>query len=144
MSKEVVTKLAIDRDGMLKETGEKKVVVDAAHVLQEINYIPAENEIVLQQLPMAESKTAGGIIIPGYVKSKNEFKLAVVAVATNGKYKRGDIVRLDPNYFAVKDNATGNVRFNIPNEYIDDKLLMQVPEHFIKGIYTNINLADWK
>jgi len=40
--------------------------------------------------------------------------------------------------------STRQLELNMPVHYIEDKPLLQVPEHFIKGIYTNVDLSDWK
>ena len=144
MSKELITKLAIDRDGLISKTGIKELNINTIENLQTIDYLPSEHEIVLQPLPEKESKTASGIVIPGYVASKNEFKAAVVATNEDSKYVRGQVVRLDPNFYAVKDQATGQIHLRVPTDYICGKPVLQCPEHFIKGIYTDINLADWK
>jgi hypothetical protein len=144
MNKGAVTKLAIDRDGLMKETGIKEININTIENLQEIDYLPAEHEIVLQPLPEKESTTASGIVIPGYVANKNEFKCAVIATSKESKYVRGQVVRLDPNFYAVKDQATGQVHLRVPTDYICGKPVLQCPEHFIKGVYTNIDLSNWK
>lgn len=139
-----VNKLAVGSDGLLVETGVKSVTVDDVNELLSVNYMPCEGEIVLQQLPLLDSKTSSGIIIPGYIKAKNEFKCAVIVATPASPYQRGQVVRLNPEFFAAKNQATGEIRYNIPTEYIDGKLVLQVPLHFIRGTYTAENLIDWK
>lgn len=138
------SKLAVGEDGILRETGTKEIKIVDIENLQTIDYLPAEHEIVLQPLPEKESKTASGIVIPGYVANKNEFKCAVVATNKESKYTRGQVVRLDPSFYAVKDQATGQIKLVVPTDYICGKPVLQCPEHFIKGVYTNIDLSNWK
>lgn len=140
---ETTTKLALGVDGMLKESKEKIIKIESIDLLQEIDYLPADNEIVLQLLPDKEQVTASGIIIPGYVASKTEMKAAIVATNKDSKYARGQVVRLDPMFWAVK-NPQGGYELRVPTDYICGKPTLQCPEHFIKGTYTNINLENWK
>jgi len=67
--------------------------------------------------------------------NKKELRAAVVAVGKESKFKRGQVIRLDGSFF-------GNQ--GVPVDYIDGKPVLQIPEHFIRGIYTNVDLTDWK
>ncbi len=125
-------KLAINQDGMLVETGKKEISIDDIRELQTIDYVPVNQEIVVQPLTEKEVKTASGILLPA---NKKEFRAAVVAVGEGSKFKRGQVVRLEPSFFGGQ---------GVPVDYIDSKPVLQVPEHFIKGVYTNIDLSDWK
>lgn len=125
-------KLAVNQDGLLVETGKKEISLDDIKSLQSINYVPVNNEVVLQPLTEKEVSTASGILLPA---NKKELRAAVVAVGEESKFKRGQVVRLDPSFFAGQ---------GVPVDYIDGKPVLQVPEHFVRGIYTNIDLTDWK
>ncbi len=121
-------KLAINEQGILEETGQKQISVEDYQELTSINYVPLNNWLVLQPLPGKETTTSSGILLPA---TKNEFKAAIVAAGENSTFKRGQVVRIDPNMF------TPYV------EYIDNKPVMECPEHLIKGIYTNVDLSTW-
>lgn len=140
MSNEI-NKLEVGPDGVLKETGVKKVDINHINHLQEINYVPVNHEIVVQVLPEKSITTASGIVLP---ESKREFKAAVVAVQKDSKFKRGQVIRLDGEFFLKMNPETRKVDVVLPVHYIDNKPLLQVPEHFVKGIYTNVDLSNWK
>jgi co-chaperonin GroES (HSP10) len=125
-------KLAVGPDGLLTETGVKEISIDDIKELQTIDYIPVNQEIVVQPLTEKEVKTSSGILLPA---NKKEFRAAVVAVGEDSKFVRGQVVRLEPSFFGGQ---------GVPVDYIDGKPVLQVPEHFIKGIYTNVDLTDWK
>jgi co-chaperonin GroES (HSP10) len=124
-------KLAIGPDGMLTETGVKEISIDDIKGLQSVNYIPVNQEIVVQPLTEKEVKTASGILLPA---NKKELRAAVVAVGKESKFIRGQVIRLDSSFFGQ----------GVPVDYIDGKPVLQIPEHFIRGVYTNIDLIDWK
>lgn len=125
-------KLAIGPDGLLQETGVKEISLDDIKGLQTIEYVPVNQEIVVQPLTEKEVKTSSGILLPA---NKKELRAAVVAVGKKSKFKRGQVIRLDGSFF-------GNQ--GVPVDYIDGKPVLQIPEHFIRGIYTNVDLTDWK
>ena len=129
------SKLAVGEDGILKETGVKEISVDDYTELLEINYLPQNDWLVIQPLSQndKEIKTNNGIIILN--AGKLEFKCAIVATQEGSKYKRGIVVRLDPMMWGPQGPKV---------EYIDGKPLAECPEHFIKGVYTNIDLSNWK
>lgn len=124
-------KLAVNQDGLLVETGKKEISIDDIKELQTVDYVPVNNEVVLQPLPDKEVSTASGILLPA---NKKELRAAVVAVGEESKFKRGQVVRLDPSFF----------NGGVPVDYIDGKPVLQVPEHFVRGIYTNVDLTNWK
>lgn len=124
-------KLAVDQEGNLVPVG-KQISVEDYKELVEINYEPKNTWIVLQPLPAKEMTTSSGILI---TSGKAEFKAAVVAVEEGSKYKRGQVVRIDPLMFGPTGPTV---------EYIEGKPCMECPEHFIKGVYTNIDLSNWK
>jgi hypothetical protein len=140
MTKET-NKLAIDQDGLLVETGKKQINVDDIKELLQINYQPVNTEVVVQLLPAKAITTSSGIALP---ESKKELKAAIVAVTEGSKFKRGQVIRLDAEFFMTMNPSTRQLELNMPVHYIEDKPLLQVPEHFIKGIYTNVDLSDWK
>ncbi len=125
-------KLAIGPDGLLHETGVKEISLDDIKGLQSIEYTPVNQEIVVQPLTEKEVKTSSGILLPA---NKKELRAAVVAVGKESKFKRGQVIRLDGSFFGGQ---------GVPVDYIDGKPVLQIPEHFIKGIYTNVDLTDWK
>lgn len=125
-------KLAIGPDGLLQETGVSEISIDDIKGLQSIEYIPVNQEIVVQPLTEKEVKTSSGILLPA---NKKELRAAVVAVGKESKFKRGQVIRLDGSFF-------GNQ--GVPVDYIDGKPVLQIPEHFIRGIYINVDLTDWK
>jgi hypothetical protein len=125
-------KLAIGPDGLLQETGVSEISIDDIKGLQSIEYVPVNQEIVVQPLTEKEVKTSSGILLPA---NKKELRAAVVAVGKESKFKRGQVIRLDGSFF-------GNQ--GVPVDYIDGKPVLQIPEHFIRGIYTNVDLTDWK
>jgi hypothetical protein len=95
----------------------------------------------VQLLPAKAITTSSGIALP---ESKKELKAAIVAVTEGSKFKRGQVIRLDAEFFMTMNPSTRQLELNMPVHYIEDKPLLQVPEHFIKGIYTNVDLSDWK
>ena len=125
-------KLAIGPDGLLQETGVSEISIDDIKGLQSIEYVPVNQEIVVQPLTEKEVKTSSGILLPA---NKKELRAAVVALGKESKFKRGQVIRLDGSFF-------GNQ--GVPVDYIDGKPVLQIPEHFIRGIYTNVDLTDWK
>jgi co-chaperonin GroES (HSP10) len=125
-------KLAIGPDGILTETGVKEISIDDIKGLQSVNYIPVNQEIVVQPLTEKEVKTSSGILLPA---NKKELRAAVVAVGKESKFIRGQVIRLDGSFFGGQ---------GVPVDYIDGKPVLQIPEHFIRGVYTNIDLIDWK
>jgi co-chaperonin GroES (HSP10) len=125
-------KLAINQDGLLVETGTKEISLDDIKSLQSIDYVPVNQEIVVQPLTEKEVQTSSGILLPA---NKKELRAAVVAVGKDSKFKRGQVIRLEPSFFGGQ---------GVPVDYIDGKPVLQVPEHFIKGIYTSVDLTDWK
>lgn len=125
-------KLAIGPDGLLQETGVKEISIDDIKGLQTIEYVPVNQEIVVQPLTEKEVKTSSGILLPA---NKKELRAAVVAVGKESKFKRGQVIRLDGNFFGAQ---------GVPVDYIDGKPVLQIPEHFIRGIYINVDLTDWK
>ena len=125
-------KLAINQDGLLVETGTKEISLDDIKSLQSIDYVPVNQEIVVQPLTEKEVQTSSGILLPA---NKKELRAAVVAVGKDSKFKRGQVIRLEASFFGGQ---------GVPVDYIDGKPVLQVPEHFIKGIYTSVDLTDWK
>jgi co-chaperonin GroES (HSP10) len=125
-------KLAIGPDGLLQETGVSEISIDDIKGLQSVNYIPVNQEIVVQPLTEKEVKTSSGILLPA---NKKELRAAVVAVGKESKFIRGQVIRLDGSFFGGQ---------GVPVDYIDGKPVLQIPEHFIRGVYTNIDLIDWK
>ena len=134
-------KLAINQEGMLVETGKKEISVNSIIGLQEVNYEPAKFQVVVQMLPEKDVQTESGLILPA---SKKELKAVIVVASKETEYKRGQVVKLDGNMFIKRDPMTGSPAVEIPVDYIDDKPCLQIPEHFILGIYTNIDLTNWK
>lgn len=128
-----VNKLVVDQDGILKETGVKEVSVNDYTELVSINYEPKNDWLVLQPLPEKEKTLPSGIVIPG--GSLKEFKCVIVASPTGSEYTRGQVVRLDPRMFGPEGPY---------GEHIDGSIVIECPTHFVKGVYTNINLAEWK
>lgn len=125
-------KLAVGPDGLLKETGEKEISLDALKGLQECKYIPYGHETVLQLLPMKEHKTTSGILLPH--SGRGEIKGVVAATNEHSQLTRGQVVRLDGSMFGQAGPWV---------DYIDGKPFTQVPNHFIKGVYEGIDLSDW-
>jgi hypothetical protein len=126
------SKLAVGEDGILKETGVKEISVNDYNELIEVNYEPKNNWLVLQPLPAKELKTTSGLIVSA---GKMEFKCAIVAAPKNSEYVRGQVVRIDPMMF-----GDGGPKV----DYIEGKPVCDCPDHFIKGVYTNIDLSNWK
>ena len=124
-------KLQVGPNGILEETGVKQIDANDYQELIEINYEPKNNWIVLQPLPSKELTTNTGIIVSA---GKMEFKCAIVASSVD-TYKRGQVVRIDPNMFGNQGPVV---------DYIEGKPILDCPEHFIKGVYTNIDLSNWK
>jgi len=125
-------KLAVGPDGLLQETGVSEISIDDIKSLQSIDYVPVNQEIVVQPLTEKEVKTSSGILLPA---NKKELRAAVVAVGKESKFIRGQVIRLDGSFFGGQ---------GVPVDYIDGKPVLQIPEHFIKGVYTNVDLTDWK
>lgn len=125
-------KLAINQAGDLVGTGKKEIDLDKINELQEIDYTPAQGEVVLQPLTMKEMTTSSGIHLP---ENKKELRAAIVEVHPESKYKRGQVIRMDANMFGGQ---------GVPVDYICGKAVLQVPEHFIRGVYKNIDLSEWK
>lgn len=135
--------LIVGKDGIIETTGNKVFDVSDIKELLTINYIPSKFEVVVQPLPDKETKTSTGLILPG---SKNEIRAIVVVPSKESEengYKRGQVVRLDKGMF-TKYNAQGQSMVEIPVDYIDGKPCLQIPEHFIRGTYTNLDLSNWK
>lgn len=130
--KEAREKLSVDQEGNLVPTGTKQISVDDYQELVEINYEPKNNWLVLQPLPAKELKTGSGLIVSA---GKMEFKCAVIASPKNSEYIRGQVVRIDPSMFGQSGPAV---------DYIEGKPCLDCPEHFIKGIYTGLDLSNWK
>ncbi len=129
-----VEKLAVGPGGVLTETGQRQINLSEINELQECKYEPYGHETVLQLLPPSkEQKTVSGIILP--VSTRGEIKGVVAATNSNSGLKRGDLVRLDLIMFPKEGPWV---------DYIDGKPFMQVPNHFIKGVYANIDLSNWK
>lgn len=125
-------KLAVGQDGVLKETGKKEIDLDKISELQTVNYIPVEGEIVLQPLTQKEVVTGSGLILPANTK---ELRAAVIRTnPLDTKWKRGEVVRLDGNFF----------QGGVPVDYIDGKPCLQIPNHFIRGTYPGLDLSGWK
>ena len=134
-------KLAIDQGGNLVATGRKELSVNDSKELIEVNYVPAIGQIILQLLPEKDIETASGLVLPA---SKKELKAVVVTTQKVSTYTRGEVIKLDGNPFIRVNQSNGQMDLNIPVDYIDGKACLQVPEHFILGTYTNINLSNWK
>jgi len=127
------TKLEVGPDGVLKETGVKQIKLEEINELQECNYVPYGHETVLQLLPTKEKTTVGGIILPA--SQRGEIKGVVAATNEHSGLTRGQVVRLDGLMFGQSGPWI---------DYIDGKPFTQVPNHFIKGIYSGIDLSNWK
>jgi hypothetical protein len=126
------SKLVVGSDGVLQETGTKEVSVEEYKELVALDYQPMNDWLVLQPLPAKELKSSSGLIISA---GKMEFKCAIVAAPKNSEYTRGQVVRIDPMMF-------GNEGPKV--DYIEGKPVLDCPLHFIKGVYTNIDLSNWK
>lgn len=125
------SKLIVGQDGMLEESGVKQINVADYNELIQINYEPKNDWLVLQPLPEKEVKTNSGLIVSA---GKMEYKCVIVAAPVNSGYTRGQVVRVDPMMFGNGPKV----------DYIENKPILDCPIHFIKGIYTSINLSDWK
>ena len=126
------SKLIVGSDGVLQETGTKEVSVEEYKELVALDYQPMNDWLVLQPLPSKELKSSSGLIVSA---GKMEFKAAIVAVPKNSEYTRGQVVRIDPMMF-------GNEGPKV--DYIEGKPVLDCPVHFIKGVYLNVDLSDWK
>jgi hypothetical protein len=126
------SKLIVGSDGVLQETGTKEVSVEEYKELVALDYQPMNDWLVLQPLPSKELKSSSGLIISA---GKMEFKCAIVAAPKNSEYTRGQVVRIDPMMF-------GNEGPKV--DYIEGKPVLDCPVHFIKGVYLNVDLSDWK
>ena len=126
------SKLIVGADGVLQETGTKEVSVEEYKELVALDYQPMNDWLVLQPLPSKELKSSSGLIISA---GKMEFKCAIVAAPKNSEYTRGQVVRIDPMMF-------GNEGPKV--DYIEGKPVLDCPVHFIKGVYLNVDLSDWK
>jgi hypothetical protein len=126
------SKLVVGSDGVLQETGTKEVSVEEYKELVALDYQPMNDWLVLQPLPAKELKSSSGLIVSA---GKMEFKAAIVAAPKNSEYTRGQVVRIDPMMF-------GNEGPKV--DYIEGKPVLDCPVHFIKGVYLNVDLSDWK
>jgi hypothetical protein len=126
------SKLIVGVDGVLQETGTKEVSVAEYKELVTLDYQPMNDWLVLQPLPAKELKSTSGLIVSA---GKMEFKAAIVAAPKESEYVRGQVVRIDPMMF-------GNEGPKV--DYIEGKPVLDCPVHFVKGIYTNVDLSDWK
>jgi|TARA_R110000772_G_scaffold61260_4_gene137975 hypothetical protein len=126
------SKLIVGVDGVLQETGTKEVSVAEYKELVVLDYQPMNDWLVLQPLPAKELKSTSGLIVSA---GKMEFKAAIVAAPKESEYVRGQVVRIDPMMF-------GNEGPKV--DYIEGKPVLDCPVHFVKGVYTNVNLSDWK
>jgi hypothetical protein len=126
------SKLIVGSDGVLQETGTKEVSVEEYKELVALDYQPMNDWLVLQPLPSKELKSSSGLIISA---GKMEFKCAIIAAPKESEYIRGQVVRIDPMMF-------GNEGPKV--DYIEGKPVLDCPVHFIKGVYLNVDLSDWK
>jgi hypothetical protein len=126
------SKLVVGSDGVLQETGTKEVSVEEYKELVALDYQPMNDWLVLQPLPSKELKSSSGLIISA---GKMEFKCAIIAAPKESEYIRGQVVRIDPMMF-------GNEGPKV--DYIEGKPVLDCPVHFIKGVYLNVDLSDWK
>jgi len=126
------SKLIVGVDGVLQETGTKEVSVAEYKELVVLDYQPMNDWLVLQPLPAKELKSTSGLIVSA---GKMEFKAAIVAAPKESEYVRGQVVRIDPMMF-------GNEGPKV--DYIEGKPVLDCPVHFVKGVYTNVDLSDWK
>ena len=126
------SKLIVGSDGVLQETGTKEVSVAEYKELVVLAYQPMNDWLVLQPLPAKELKSTSGLIVSA---GKMEFKAAIVAAPKGSEYVRGQVVRIDPMMFSNEGPKV---------DYIEGKPILDCPMHFVKGVYTNVNLSDWK
>ena len=126
------SKLIVGVDGVLQETGTKEVSVAEYKELVAIDYQPMNDWLVLQPLPAKELKSSSGLIVSA---GKMEFKAAIVAAPKESEYVRGQVVRIDPMMFSNEGPKV---------DYIEGKPILDCPVHFVKGVYTNVDLSDWK
>jgi hypothetical protein len=126
------SKLIVGVDGVLQETGTKEVSVAEYKELVVLDYQPMNDWLVLQPLPAKELKSTSGLIVSA---GKMEFKAAIVAAPKGSEYVRGQVVRIDPMMFSNEGPKV---------DYIEGKPILDCPMHFVKGVYTNVNLSDWK
>lgn len=126
------SKLIVGSDGVLQETGTKEVSVAEYKELVTLDYQPMNDWLVLQPLPAKELKSTSGLIVSA---GKMEFKAAIVAAPKGSEYIRGQVVRIDPMMFSNEGPKV---------DYIEGKPILDCPMHFVKGVYTNVNLSDWK
>lgn len=126
------SKLIVGVDGVLQETDTKEVSVAEYKELVVLDYQPMNDWLVLQPLPAKELKSTSGLIVSA---GKMEFKAAIVAAPKGSEYVRGQVVRIDPMMFSNEGPKV---------DYIEGKPILDCPMHFVKGVYTNVNLSDWK
>lgn len=126
------SKLIVGVDGVLQETDTKEVSVAEYKELVVLAYQPMNDWLVLQPLPAKELKSTSGLIVSA---GKMEFKAAIVAAPKGSEYIRGQVVRIDPMMFSNEGPKV---------DYIEGKPILDCPMHFVKGVYTNVNLSDWK
>jgi hypothetical protein len=126
------SKLIVGVDGVLQETGTKEVSVAEYKELIQLDYQPMNDWLVLQPLPAKELKSTSGLIVSA---GKMEFKAAIVAAPKGSEYVRGQVVRIDPMMFSNEGPKV---------DYIEGKPILDCPVHFVKGVYTNVDLSDWK
>lgn len=137
---QVREKLEITPEGDLVSTGKKEIPVTGFDGLHEINFNPSRGLIVVQPLPEKEVVTTSGLVLPA---SKQELKAVVVVARGDSEYKRGQLVKIDDKPF-IRVNQQGQMKLEIPVDYIDGKACLQIPEHFILGDYPGIDLSTWK
>lgn len=126
------SKLIVGADGVLQETGVKEIAAADYKELVTLNYQPMNDWLVLQPLPAKELKSTSGLIVSA---GKMEFKAAIVAAPKGSEYVRGQVVRIDPMMFGSEGPKV---------DYIEGKPVLDCPVHFIKGVYNNVDLSDWK
>jgi hypothetical protein len=125
-------KLAVDKDGNLVPTGIKTSSVEDFTQLNDFSNVEITNdEIILQPLPDKEVVTTSGIILPG---KKAELLMIVAQAKPDSKYKRGQVVALNPQWFQQ----------GIFKDYVDNKECTIVPEASIRYVYKNYDLSNWK
>jgi len=127
-----VEKLAVDSKGNLVPTGIKTSSVEDFTQLNDFSNVEITNdEIILQPLPDKEVKTQSGLILPG---KKSELLMIVAQVKPGSKYKRGQVVALNPMWF----------QDGVYKDFVDNKECAIVAEASIRYVYTNYDLSNWK
>lgn len=127
-----VEKLAVDSKGNLVPTGIKTSSVEDFTQLNDFSNVEITNdEIILQPLPDKEVKTQSGLILPG---KKSELLMIVAQVKPGSKYKRGQVVALNPMWF----------QDGVYKDFVDNKECSIVAEASIRYVYTNYDLSNWK